>query len=291
MSDIVIGDRYVLHNCLGKGSFGKIYKLRDTVTGLDVAGKLEHNTCKHPQLVYEHKVYDILRGHTNIPYIHQLLQEGEYSVLVMDMLGPNLEDLLARQLDHRFSLKTVLMLAIQMINVIQHMHNKDFIHRDIKPENFLMGTVSTSSVVYLVDMGLAKRYRQGDSHIGMKTNKPLIGTVRYASIDTHRGHEQCRKDDMESLGYVLVYLLKGELPWQNVRAESTEEKYKRIYRMKADTTHDVLCADMPHPFVEYFDMCARTTFDDAPDYERMRALFVGMMEDNGFEYDSVYDWA
>ena len=289
---ITIRQRYELGSCLGKGSFGRIYRMHDQLTGLDVAAKLEHTSSKHPQVVYESKIYDAVMGHANIPNVHTSFQEGEYNILVMDMLGASLEDLIKERPGGAFSLRTVLLLARQLINVLQHLHEKDFIHRDIKPENFLMGTQHTSSIVYLIDMGLVKRYRQHDQHIFKKTNKSLVGTVRYASVDTHRGIEQSRKDDMESLGYMLVYLLKGSLPWQNMHGDTLSQKYEKIHRVKTSTSLDALCADVPGAFCEYLRMCREMAFDERPDYDGMRHLFNKLMEENGFSYDDHdYDWS
>lgn len=289
---ITIRRRYDLGDCLGKGSFGRIYRMHDRTTGLDVAAKLEHTSAKHPQVEYESKIYSAVMGHANIPNVHASFREGEYNILVMDMLGASLEDLLKERPDGTFSLRTVLLLARQLINVLQHLHDRDFIHRDIKPENFLMGTQHTASVVYLIDMGLVKRYRQNDQHIFKKTNKPLVGTVRYASVDTHRGIEQSRKDDMESLGYMLVYLLAGSLPWQNMGGDTLSQKYEKIHRTKATTPLEVLCANVPSPFCDYLRMCRETAFDERPDYEGMRCLFDGLMDEHGYTYDDQeYDWS
>lgn len=291
-SEIIVRDRYQLRDCLGKGSFGRIYRMHDMLTGLDVAAKFEHMSIKHPQVEYENKIYEIVMGHSNIPNIHACFKEGEYNVLVMDMLGASLEDLLKERHDGVFSLQTALFIAIQLINALQHLHDCDFVHRDVKPENFLVGTYHTTSIVYLIDMGLVKRFRHNGYHIVKRQNKPLVGTVRYASLDTHRGIEQSRKDDMESLGYMLVYLLKGSLPWQDVRANSVSEKYEKIHRIKETTTLEELCADLPDEFCSYLQLCRDTQFDERPDYVKMRQLFGDLVEKRGFCYhDNVYDWS
>ncbi len=150
--------------------------------------KLESTKSKHPQLVYEAKLYKILQGAVGIPYIRwygmETFPQGSYNVLVMDLLGYSLEDLFNR-CGRRFTLKSVLMIADQTLLRIEYIHSKSFIHRDIKPDNFLMGLGRRSNIVYIIDFGLAKRYRDPKTHVHImyRENKHLTGTPRYASIN------------------------------------------------------------------------------------------------------------
>merc|ERR1711881_253079 len=182
-------------------------------TGDEVAIKLESAKSRHPQLAYEYKVYRILAGGVGIPTVRWFGKEGDYNVMVMEILGPSLEDLF-NFCSRRFTMKTVLMLADQMIGRIEFLHNKNFIHRDIKPDNFLMGIGRHCNKLFLIDYGLAKKFRDNRTrqHIGYREDKNLTGTARYASINAHLGIEQSRRDDMESLGYVLMYFNRGSLP-------------------------------------------------------------------------------
>ena len=211
-----------------------------------VAIKIESRLSTHPQLDYEAKVYKYLSGTPGVPTMHYFGTVGQYNALVMDLLGPSLEDLF-NYCSRKFSLKTVLLLADQMIQRIEYIHYKHFLHRDIKPDNFVMGLGEHARHCYLIDFGLAKRYRDPRTlfHIPYRENKSLTGTARYASLSTHLGIEQSRRDDLESLGYVLLYFLRGSLPWQGLRAANKEDKYAKIFMKKRSTPCDVLCKGFP----------------------------------------------
>ena len=297
--------------------------------------KLESTKSKHPQLVYEAKLYKILQGavgecpsagplvpplrrralragaatlsahaapalppfsrpltaaapaarrpppvarpspakkrlpsRAGIPYIRwygmETFPQGSYNVLVMDLLGYSLEDLFNR-CGRRFTLKTVLMIADQTLLRIEYIHSKSFIHRDIKPDNFLMGLGRRSNIVYIIDFGLAKRYRDPKTHVHImyRENKHLTGTPRYASINNHLGIEQSRRDDLESLGYVFMYFLRGSLPWQGLRANTKKQKYQKIMEKKMATPIDLLCKGFPDEFRIYFEYCRALRFAGA----------------------------
>lgn len=172
------------------------------------------------------------------------------------------------------------------------MHSKNFIHRDVKPDNFLMGLGKKGNLVYIIDFGLAKKYRDARTHehIAYRENKNLTGTARYASINTHLGIEQSRRDDMESLGYVLMYFNLGQLPWQGLKAATKRQKYERISEKKMSTPIEVLCRGFPTQFATYLNFCRSLRFDDKPDYSYLRQLFRSLFHRQGYVYDYVFDW-
>ncbi|XP_076932021.1 casein kinase 1-like protein 1 isoform X1 [Bidens hawaiensis] len=286
-----VGNKFRLGRKIGSGSFGEIYLGTNVQTNEEVAIKLENVKTKHPQLLYESKLYRILQGGTGIPNVRWFGVEGDYNVLVMDLLGPSLEDLF-NFCSRKLSLKTVLMLADQMINRIEFVHSKSFLHRDIKPDNFLMGLGRRANQVYIIDFGLVKKYRDATTHqhIPYRENKNLTGTARYASMNTHLGIEQSRRDDLESLGYVLMYFLRGSLPWQGLKAGNKKQKYEKISQKKVSTSIEALCRGYPTEFASYFHYCRSLRFEDKPDYAYLKRIFRDLFIREGFQFDYVFDW-
>jgi len=261
------------------------------ISGEEIAIKLESVKAKHPQLEYEARVYKSLAGGVGIPFVRWFGTECDYNAMVLDLLGPSLEDLF-NFCNRKFSLKTVLLLADQLISRIEYIHAKSFIHRDIKPDNFLMGIGKRGNQVNVIDFGLAKKYRDPKTHfhIPYRENKNLTGTARYASINTHLGVEQSRRDDMESLGYVMLYFCRGSLPWQGLKAATKKQKYDRIMEKKMTTPTEVLCRGFPNEFAIYLNYTRSLRFDDKPDYSYLRKIFRDLFVREGFQYDYVFDW-
>eukprot|EP01083_Nonionella_stella_P300395 1025251_1 len=233
-----------------------------------------------------------MKGSIGVPNVYFYGQEEEYFVLVMDLLGPSLEDLF-NYCGRNFSLKTILLLAQQMLDRVESVHSFEFIHRDIKPDNFLIGLAKNFNVVYIIDFGLSKRYINPKTrrHIPFIEGKSLTGTARYASINTHLGYEQARRDDLETLGYVLMYFNRGgKLPWQGLKAKSKTQKYNRISKVKRETTIDSLCQNCPKPFADYLRYCRKLDFNAKPDYKHLRNLFKDLFKKKGYTNDGRYDW-
>ena len=279
-------NKYKCIKKLGEGSFGMIYKAE--YNGNYYALKFEDRNGQN-LLESEAAIMKYLEG-PNIPNVKSYGYSGKYNILVMELLDKSLEDLFSK-LKH-FSLKTTCMLAVQMLTVLEFIHTRHIIHRDIKPDNFVMGLKKNSQTLYLLDFGLAKKYRSSTTLIQypMINKKKLTGTARYASINALRGLEQSRRDDLEAVGYVLMYLLRGSLPWQGLQAKNKEERYKKIMQKKIETNSYDLCYGFPSEFERYVEYCKGLEYTEEPRYEMLREGFTRVIRREHWKFDYIYDW-
>ncbi|CAO3593343.1 unnamed protein product [Absidia cylindrospora] len=278
---------------IGEGSFGIIYEGTNLLDNQQVAIKFEPRKSDAPQLRDEYRTYKVMAGTPGIPTAYYFGQEGLHNILVIDLLGPSLEDMFD-MCGRRFSVKTVAMLAKQMISRVETIHEKSLIYRDIKPDNFLVGNPSTqwANQIYMVDFGMAKLYRDPKTkqHIPYRERKSLSGTARYMSINTHLGREQSRRDDLEALGHVFMYFLRGSLPWQGLKAATNKQKYEKIGDKKQTTSIKDLTQGFPEEFAIYVQYVRKLGFEEAPDYDFLRELFTKVIKQTGQIEDDVYDW-
>ena len=284
-------NKYKTDSKIGQGSFGKIYSAHNINNGELYALKLEKRNGGRSLLETETYILCYLKGE-GIPFIKSYGFSGEYNILVMELLGKSLETLFQEN-NCKFSLKTVCMLAEQMITRLEYIHKKYILHRDIKPDNFTIGRGKQSHIIYLIDFGLSKKYRSSKGnheHIKYSENKRLIGTARYASINALKGCEQGRRDDMEALGYVLMYFLRGNLPWQGLKLNRGDDRYKKIYETKKNTTPEELCIGYPKQFCEYIKYTRNLSFEQEPDYNYLKKLIFTVMDKYEINLDFLYDW-
>uniref|UniRef100_A0A7S4SCY2 Casein kinase I n=1 Tax=Alexandrium monilatum TaxID=311494 RepID=A0A7S4SCY2_9DINO len=286
-----VGQNYAVGRKLGRGSFGTIYSVVDHESGEELAVKVEKRKMRHSMLEQEAKVIKLLEGAEGIPRLHYFAMENDNTVMVIELLGPSLEDLFCSR-DRRFSVKTIAMIAEQVITRLEWVHSNSYVHRDIKPENFLIGRGSAANLIYLIDYGLAKLYcdPKTQQHVAYKVNKSLTGTARYASVQAHLGAEHGRRDDLEAVGYMLLYFLRGRLPWQGYHGTSKEEKYARILENKRTIPTEVLCEGKPDAFIKYMRYCQSLNFDSKPDYRYLRRLFTDLIEEDGSADGPLFDW-
>ena len=293
-AEFIIQNRFRLDKKLGGGSFGDVFQGTDIETGQLVAIKIELKKCKHPQLKAEAQLYKILgegdKELTGITHIYYIGEQDDYNVMVMDFLGPSLEDLFQYN-EKAFSIKTVLMLADQCLQILERVHDCGYIHRDIKPDNFVMGYGKNIFYVYMIDFGLAKKYvNDKGEHIPYNENRSLTGTARYASINNHLGREQSRRDDLESLAYMFIYFLKGKLPWQGVARQNNNGDYDRILQKKRDISSSELCEGIPFQFEAFLNYSRMLEYEQRPDYAFWRRSFMLTAVEYYCEYDGQYDW-
>jgi serine/threonine protein kinase len=279
---------YEIIKKLGSGAFGTVYKALDKTTNNIVAIKKEDNV-RTSRLEYEMTIYKKIENEIGFPKIHEFIKSKKNVICVMDYLGPSLEDLFDF-CGKQFSLKTTLMIGIQILNRIESIHNQGIIHRDIKPDNFLIGTAKNKSRIYLIDFGLAKNYIKETEHIEYNTDRSFTGSFRYSSIRNHKGIEQSRRDDLESIGYMLIVFLKGKLPWQGLDGSTKSKRSNNIFTVKQSTSLNDLCADLPKEFLLYMKYCRILRFKQKPDYDLLRTLFIALFKKNQYESDYIYDW-
>ena len=283
-------NKYRLVEKLGEGTFGMIFKCEST-DGLCAFKFEKKRNGRRSLLRTESEVMIELKGY-GIPNIILYIEQGDYNIMIMELLGKSLESLVKQFNDEKFSLKTVCMLAIEILKILKNIHNKHYIHRDIKPDNFAIG-YSDQSKLYLIDFGLAKQYRSEKTlqQKPMQKNKRLTGTARYASINALRGCDQSRRDDLESVGYVVAYLLRGNLPWQGIIVKTKEEKYAKILYRKQNVTSEQLFYGFPNELVTFIDYCKNLGYEEEPNYEYMTNLFKDIITKQLKEdIDYKYDW-
>lgn len=289
----IVGLHYRIGKKIGEGSFGVLFEGTNMINGLSVAIKFEPRKTEAPQLKDEYRTYKILSGTPGVPQAYYFGQEGLHNILVIDLLGPSLEDLFD-WCGRRFSVKTVVQVAVQMITLIEDLHTHDLIYRDIKPDNFLIGRPGQpdENKVHLIDFGMAKQYRDPKTkqHIPYREKKSLSGTARYMSINTHLGREQSRRDDMEAMGHVFFYFLRGQLPWQGLKAPNNKQKYEKIGEKKRSTNVYDLAQGLPIQFGRYLEIVRNLSFEETPDYEGYRRLLLSVLGDLNQEADGEYDW-
>jgi len=322
--DEIVAGSYRLVKKLGRGGFGEIWSAVHEITKEEVAIKFEEAPAekKRSELFYECNTYIWLHSSQEvisqgIPQIYYFgtefqIREDEteviYRVMVMELLGKSVSELYnlcsikwSRLPENRekdfennpfcFSLKTVIMIAIEMLNRIEFIHSRRMIHRDIKPDNFAIGRGADIHKIYILDYGLSKKYMDSfGNHIPYKENKSLVGTPDYSSINTHKGIEQSRRDDLESLLYVWIRLLTGKLPWFNTKMEEKKRRIKILMDKETNFPPEKLCYGIPQEFLAYCRYCRKLEFDDKPDYKRIRKMFLNLYKLLGHKIDYKYDW-
>ncbi|ORD99317.1 KC11 [Hepatospora eriocheir] len=283
---------------VGKGAFGSIFIAKDVKNNRRVACKIETKVTSR-QLLHEYNIYILVQTTDNernpaiMPKIYEFgriqINNDFLNCMVMELLGVSLEKKF-NNLKRRFSDATILMIGIRCIEQIKMLHSRNFLHRDIKPENFMLNRNEDS--IYIIDLGLGKKFWDSlhNRHIPFRNDKNLTGTARYASVNTAGGCEQGRRDDLESLGYMLIYFWKGRLPWQGIKAETRKEKYEKIFKIKSEIKIKELCEECPKEMVKYMEAVRMLKFTDYPNYDGYIRLFKEALKRMGFEDHTKYEW-
>ena len=282
-----VSNEYEIIKKVGSGSFGEVYLTKIISTEKLVASKIEekNGNRNNSKIFDEYKIYKILnlKGfNKGIPKIYSFYETPKFNVLVMELLGDNLDSIFNKY-NKKLELCTVLKIGYEIISLIEKIHNCGFIHRDIKPNNFMFGRGKKKYELYILDFGLSKKFIKNNKHIEYKTNKSLVGTARYTSINIHLGIEPSRRDDLEAIGYMLIYFLKGSLPWQGIKKKKGVDHLEVIGETKLSTSLTKLCQNIPSHFYEYIEYTRNLTFDENPKYNYLKNLFIRCASENNIE--------
>ena len=284
----ILFKKYFVIKKIDEGSFGSIYLSQNIQTKEKVAIKIENRNNENPLLEREAYILFYLRG-PGLPEVKTFGKTKDLYILIQNLLGPSLANLLDKH-SINFTIKDICMLSIQMIERLEYIHSKDYIHRDIKPHNFLMG-IDDPDILYLIDFGLSKKYRsKKGKHIKFSINNNITGTPRYCSINGLRGGEQSRRDDLESLFYVIIYFFRGNLPWQNLKIKSRQERFNRINYIKKNISYKVLCENLPQELYNFGIYIRHLKFEEDPDYNFLRNCFYSLLIKINEKNDNKFSW-
>ena len=276
---ISVGNNYKLIKKIGKGSFGEVYLATDR-DGEEYACKIENNGSKN-RLKSESLIYKrcSIKKLVCVPTVYKYIETPEYNLLIMQLLGKSL-NCIFEDCGGQIDIGTVMKIGVNIIDHLEKIHRIGIIHRDIKPNNFMFGIDEHSSDLYVMDFGLSKKWYTGGDHIEFKVGRSMIGTARYASLNIHNGTEPSRRDDLESVGYMLVYLNKGSLPWQGLKKKTKENPIDKIWDKKMMVSLKSLCVGMPECFYEYINYTRNLQFNEKPDYDYLRNLLITSAKKN-----------
>lgn len=293
------GPYYRLGRRIGSGNYGVVRLGKIQGTRDFVAVKLEEASTRSPTLEKEWLFYTnkigIARGFPKAHYFGQVTfpDKTVFNGLVISLLDLNLEDLFNFR-RRKFSLKTILMIALETLTRIEQLHSHGIIYRDIKPTNFVIGRDCTpeEDIIHLIDFGLCKEYIDPStgSHRAMAENVPPAGTIRYMSINCHRWREQSRRDDLEALGYLFLYFLLDKLPWSDLKAKDESDRLMRVGQKKESIPIENLCKGLPDEFAIYLKTVRELAFNATPNYEFLKNLFRGLLTKKGWMFDRAWDW-
>ena len=282
----------LLSKKLGEGAFGKIYECQNIKNKQTYAAKIEYHSAPNPQLYQESKIMTEMKGKLGFPTCYQVIYLKQELVMVTDLLGPNIQDIMDNIEGKKFTMKSTLILTEQMLKRLRDLHEKGIIHRDMKPENFVIGKGKNEKLIYMIDFGLSRHYliEKTQQHIPMKSDRAIVGTLRYISMNCHEGLEVSRRDDLESLAYMMIHFVIGELPWMGIKAKSLGEKYKRVYEKKQETVPDDICKILPDEMKSFLQHILNLEFEEKPNYDYLEGLIKSLKSKYGFKNDDNFEW-
>jgi len=281
---VIIANKYEIIKKIGEGSFGRIFYGKNILTNENVAIKIDDLEDKII-LKNEAKIYTLLNNIEGIPKMRNYGKEGRFNYLILDLLDKSLEQYKVDN-GNKLPLNIVIYFGLQMFKRIKSVHNMGIIHRDIKPDNFVIKS-NKDNFLFLIDFGLSKLYIKNNIHIDCLENRKLIGTVKYVSINIHNGYTPSRRDDIESIIYILIYLLNGSLPWETISCDNKDEKYKLIKECKETYDFSKL-SELPGEFILILNYIRKLKFDEKPNYCYIQTLLYNLYKQKHYDVNEIY---
>ena len=288
LNKIIFG-KYEIIKKIGESPYSSVFLGKDINKKNYVAVKVQDKNAFVSELEKEAYYQYILRGF-GIPNILSFGKNRKYNILVETLLGKTIAEYFTENKNANTIMKDLCMVAIQIIDRIQYIHSKNIIHQDIKPDNFLVGNPDMS-IIYIIDFGLSKKYRSSRTgkHISFSKNNKFYGTLNFSSLNAMKGYQMSRRDDMISIGYMLIYLIKGKLPW-SILEKGKLERFQKILSIKSNTTNEELCKYLPIEFYEYMNYVKSLKFEEKPNYKYLRKLFLSVLDKMNDKYDLKFSW-
>ena len=275
----IIFKKYKVGKLINRTHISSIYEGINKITKESVAMKFEKIGNKYDFLESEVYILLLLKG-KGIPNVISYGKFMNYKVLIEELLGNSIYNYWRELNNKKDILNEICFIAMQCLDRLEYIHSKNIVHKDIKPANFNFGR-KDHQLIYIIDFGMSRKYKSSRTgkHIKFQKVKKLNGTMRYMSISACKGYEHSRRDDLESLGYMLIFLMKNYLPWINVEDEniSTKSKLEKICSLKISTTPQELCKGLPNGFCKYIDYCRKLDYEQDPNYNYLRYLFISIL--------------
>ena len=287
-SKLIFG-KYSIKYLISKGSFGEVYLGTNVLNNKDYAIKMERTSKGESLLKEEAYVLLFLKG-PGLPNVITFGISGRYHILIENLLGKSIYNIWLEK-EKKFNIKDTCMFAIQALERVEYVHSKNYLHRDIKPANFLVGNPDQSQI-YLIDFGNARKYRSSRTgkHLPFSRNYKIYGTTIFLSLNVLKVIEQTRKDELESLGLVIIYLYKGYLPWSNYKFKDIFQALEKIKAIKENLSMKQLCHGLPIEMFEYMNYIKNMNFEDTPDYRYLQSLFLNILKKIGEKNDLFFSW-